>query len=188
MNRQDQSNQNLQNELISEYEAMSQKGTVGFYEETVFLNLVEYYHEAELFGKALEVIDHAINQHAYSSTFHKKKAQILLEKGCASQAIECLDQAALFAPSELDIILLRVECLNILGYYNEAHELLSEMESKNSCDKELSEIYLSKAILYESKQDFEKMFEALRSSILYDFTTISVYFRISHTLSYENSR
>jgi tetratricopeptide (TPR) repeat protein len=165
MNQQNQSNHNIQNELISEYEAMSQKGTVGFYEETVFLALIEYYQNSELFGKAIEVADHAITQHAYSSTFHKKKAQILLEKGCASQALTCLDQAELFNPSEFEIILLRVESLNMLGYYEEAYAILDQLEAQ-ATKAELSEIYLSKAILHESKQQFKDMFLALNKSIL----------------------
>ena len=47
MKQQNQNNQNIEKALISEYEAMSQKGTVGFYEETVFLALINHYHQAE---------------------------------------------------------------------------------------------------------------------------------------------
>ena len=167
MNQQNQRNSNIQNALISEYEAMSQKGTVGFYEETVFMTLIQYYQESELIGKAMEVVDHAIKQHAYTSTFHKKKAELLLEKGCATQALSCLDQAELFAPSEFETILLRVESLNMLGYFEEAHALLNQLEDC-ARGKELSEVYLSKAILFESRQQFKNMFLALKKSILID--------------------
>ena len=125
MNQQNHGNQNIQKELISEYEAMSQKGTVGFYEETAFLALVEYYQEEELFTKAMEVIDIAIQQHTYTSTFYKKKAQLLLEKGCATQALDCLDQADMYSPSDFEAAILRVESLNMLGYDKDAHEILS---------------------------------------------------------------
>lgn len=157
----------MQNELVSEYEAMSQKGTVGFYEEAVFLKLIAHYQNSELYGKAIEVVDHAIIQHAFSSTFHKKKAQLLLEKGCATQALTCLDQAELFNPSEFDTIILRVESLNMLGYYEEAYAILNQLEAQ-ATKTELSEIYLSKAILHESKQQFKSMFIALNKSILFD--------------------
>lgn len=177
MNQQNQQNLKIQNALISEYEAMSQKGTVGFYEETVFITLIQYYHESELIGKAIEVVDHAIKQHAYSSIFHKKKAELLLEKGCATQALTCLDQAELFAPSEFETILLRVESLNMLGYYEEAHALLNQLEDRAN-EKELSEIYLSKAILYESRQQFKKMFFALEKSILKDSTNMEALGRV----------
>jgi len=177
MNQQNNSNSNIQNALISEYEALSQKGTVGFYEETVFLTLIEHYQELELIGKAMEVVEHAISQHSYSSTFHKKKAELLLEKGCATQAIECLDQAELFGPSEFETVLLRVESLNMLGFYEEAHAILSQLESDAS-DKELSEIFLSKAIIYESRQQFKNMFLALEKSILIDSTNMEALGRI----------
>ncbi len=177
MNQQNNRNSNIQNALISEYEAMSQKGTVGFYEETVFLTLIEYYQKAELLGKAMEVVDHAIKQHSYSSTFHKKKAELLLEKGCATQALTCLDQAELFSPSEFETILLRVESLNMLGYYEEAHALLQQLE-KQASKKELSEIFLSKAILFESRQEFKNMFLALKKSILNDSSNTEALSRI----------
>ncbi len=177
MKQQNQRNPNLQNALISEYEAMSQKGTVGFYEETVFLSLIEHYQNSELFGKAMEVVDHAIKQHAYSSTFHKKKAQLLLEKGCATQALTCLDQAELFAPSEFETILLRVESLNMLGYYEEAYAILDQMETRAS-QEELSEICLNKAILFESKQQFKDMFLALKRAILLNPSNVDALERI----------
>jgi tetratricopeptide (TPR) repeat protein len=166
MNQQNHENQNLQKDLISEYEAMSQKGTVGFYEETVFLTLIDHYQEAELFTKAMEVIEHATRQHAFSVTFHKKKAQLLLEKGCATQALDCLDLAAAYAPSDFEISILRVEGLSMLGYINEAHGVLDNLKYEMCTSYERSEINLSRALLFEIEQEFTKMFYALRDSIL----------------------
>ena len=37
--------------LVFEYEVMSQKGTVGFYEEAVFLALIEHYQNDEKYDK-----------------------------------------------------------------------------------------------------------------------------------------
>lgn len=177
MKQQNNSNSNLQKALISEYEAMSQKGTVGFYEETVFLTLIEHYKKAELYGKAMEVVDLAIKQHCYSSTFHKKKAELLLEKGYATQALDCLDQAELYAPSEFESVILRVESLNMLGFYEEAHAILDGLEARANSNQ-LSEVYLCKAILFESKQQFKQMFFALRESILKDNSNMEALSRI----------
>lgn len=177
MNQQNQENPNLKNALVLEYEAMSQKGTVGFYEETVFLALIAYYQNSERYVKAIEVVDHAISQHAYSSTFHKKKAQLLLEKGKASQALSCLEQAEIFNPSEFETIILRVESLNMLGYYEEAHAILDKLEV-DATKYEQSEIYLSRAIIYESNQEFKRMFFALSKSILLDPENVNALERI----------
>ena len=190
MNQQNQRNSNIENALVSEYEAMSQKGTVGFYEETVFVAIIEHYQNSELYGKAMEVVEHAINQHAYSSTFHKKKAQLLLEKGCATQALSCLDQAELYAPLEFETIILRVESLNMLGYYEEAYAILNQSEA-HATKEELSEIYLSKAVLYESKQQFKNMFQALKKSILFDPSNIDalerIWFSVEMSKSFNDS-
>ena len=75
---------------IFEYEAMSHKGTVGFYEKTAFLQLINHYLNQELFDEALEVIDHAVNQHPFSGAFHIVQAQLFIEKNCENLALEAL--------------------------------------------------------------------------------------------------
>lgn len=163
-------NQNSRNEhtltgLISEYEAMSQKGTVGFYEKTVFSSLVDHYLQGEQFEKALGVIEYALAQHPFSVDFHIRKAQIFLEKNCELQALESLDRAVAYAPAETEIQLLRAEAFNALGYYKDAFELLDNL--KVEAPRELlSEIYLTEALIYENQAQFEEMFYALKRSIL----------------------
>ncbi len=151
--------------LVSEYEAMSQKGTVGFYEETVFSTLFTYYFEEEQFEDALMVIEYALAQHPYSIDFYSKKAQLLLEMKREIEALQCLDKALTYAPSEFLIQLLRVEALGAIGYIEDAYLLLNELE-EGADQKEISDLYLSRAMLYEQQERFEDMFYALRRSIL----------------------
>ena len=97
MKRNNTSNEQNIKSLLFEYEAMSQQGTVGFYEKTAFLQLIDHYLNVELFDEALQVIDHAINQHPFSGTFHIVQAQLYIEKHCETLALDALDKATIYA-------------------------------------------------------------------------------------------
>ena len=176
--------------LVFEYEAMSQKGTVGFYEKTVFLQLIEHYLDQELFDCALEVIEHAICQHPFSGTFYLAQAQLHIEQKCETLALEALDKAILYASSIFEVQILRVEALSSLGEYDEAFEILEDL-LPNSRPEERSEIYLSKALIYESTKQYGPMFSALKKAVIANPENIDalerVWFSVEMTQNYEKS-
>ena len=157
MKRNNTTNEQNINSLVFEYEAMSQKGTVGFYEKTVFLQLIDHYLNEQLLDNALEVIEHAVNQHPFSGAFHIVQAQLYLEKNCESLALEALDKAILYAPSVFEVQILRAEALSSLGVFNEAFEILDDLLTNASPDQQ-SEINLSKALIFETTKQYKNMF------------------------------
>ena len=165
MKRNNTSNEQNINELIFEYEAMSQKGTVGFYEKTAFLQLINHYLNQELFDEALEVIDHAVNQHPFSGAFHIVQAQLFIEKNCENLALEALDKAILYATSIFEVQILRAEALASMDAYEEAFQILDDL-LLNANSEQQSEIYLSKALIFEAKKQYNKMFSALKKAVL----------------------
>ena len=167
MMRQYFNNQNTIDVLVSEYEAMSQKGTVGFLEEKVFLQLIDYYQDQLQIDRALEVVDHAITQYKFSADFHIRKAQLLIECRQEEQAIDSLEQAQMYAPSEIGIFLLRVEILCSLSKHEEALLLLESIKP-NATDEDLNEIYLYEARICEYRQQFEEMYYVLEKILLSD--------------------
>lgn len=154
-------------ELVFEYEAMSQQGTVGFFEEAVFFDLIFYYENADKVDRALEVTDHAIAQHGFCPDFYIKKAQLLLRDDSAAQALECLQRAELYAPAELEVQLLRAEALASLDRVAAAFTIL-EVLKQHSNEENLTHIYYCEALIFESLEDFGEMFESLRKSVLAD--------------------
>ena len=147
--------------LISEYEAMSQKGTVGFLEEKAFNQLIEYYTNQSKIDRALEVVDHALSQYSLSPNFYIKKAQLLMKNRQEALAITSLEQAQIYAPSEIDIYIFRAEILCTLKRYEEALTLLNELKPFVK-EKDLSEVYLCEAQIYEYRHQFEEMFYTLK--------------------------
>ncbi len=158
-------NQHTINDLISEYEAMSQKGTVGFFEKAAFHCILDYYERHGLIDQALSVVDHALGQHPYYGEFYLLKAQLLLDKGFETQALGCLEKAEAFTPNDIGIHLLRVDALISLSQYQDALLLLDNMK-RGAVKSDLSEIYLREAIIHEHIEDYNEMFRSLRSSAL----------------------
>ncbi len=165
MKKQNSDSQNTISALISEYEAMSHEGTVGFIEEKVFFELAAYYQQEKQLGKAIEVIDHALSQYRYSSEFYLLKAELLLEQAQPQKASECLDMAEIYSPTELEIQLLRAEVLVALGNTEKAFRLLDKVEIGASLFEQ-SEIQLCRACIYEYMEEFKPMFFALNAAIL----------------------
>ena len=159
--------ENTINVLVSEYEAMSQTGTVGFLEEKVFVRLIEYYKTNQQLDKALEVANLALSRYHYSTDFYIVKANMLLEHHQWHQALDCLEQAEGFAPAELEIHLLRAEAFIGMGYVEDAFAILERLKADAS-NEELSAIFNCEACIYEHQQKFEQMFYALRDAILAD--------------------
>ena len=95
--------QHTLNDLIFEYEAMSQKGTVGFYEETVFSRIIDYYESESSIDLALEAVDKALSQHFYSTTLYCRKAELLAIQKQEKAALSAIQQAEVLSLSLIHI-------------------------------------------------------------------------------------
>jgi tetratricopeptide (TPR) repeat protein len=151
-------------QTISRYEAMSQKGTVSFIEETVFLQMIDFYDTEGKHRKALRIVEDAISQHPFSADLFLRKAHLLLNLHKIAESLVTIRQAELFAPHHINIGLLHAELLALHGKHREALIILSEL--KHSATKaECSEIYLVEAQLYEDLNQYSKMFDSLRQCL-----------------------
>lgn len=160
---------NLKNEsqlknLVTEYEVMSEQGTVGFYEETVFLDIASYYENQNMIDRALDAISHAIEQNNYSPMLLVRKAELLLVKNRIEIAMSFLDRAELLAPGEISIKILKIEVMINQGCYNKALVMITDLEEDINGSL-ASELFFLKAHVYEAKRKYVKMFQALRASV-----------------------
>jgi tetratricopeptide (TPR) repeat protein len=152
--------------LIAEYEAMSQKGTVAFFEKTVYHQLLDHYERKQDWLSAMTVAENAIGQHTFSADLYIRKACLLMRNARIEDALVTLDTAACYSPNDLQIILLRVDLLALQGDYDEALaqiEIAKEMSGLGQ--EERSDIYLSQAHLYENMRQYRNMFSALRRAL-----------------------
>lgn len=147
--------------LVSAYEMMKKEGKTAFLEEKSYIALAGFYEGEERLNEALDVIEQAIQQYQYSADLHIKKAQLLIDFQQEDLALSVLDLAAAFAPSEIEIQLLKAEALISLELFNEAIELLHDAKEVASNEKVMADIYFLEAQVYENQEQFERMFYAL---------------------------
>ena len=159
--------QNTIKKLIFEYKVMSQKGTVGFYEKTVFLDIITYLENNQEFEQAIVACEDAFSQHVYSHEFLIRKSQLLLSLGVEGEAIECLEEALNFAPNDLEIKMALVEALIQGGKENDADLLLKEMVAAAAGENAKVKIYQLQAEILEQQGEFEKMFFTLKKALKY---------------------
>lgn len=176
--------------LVFEYEAMSQKGAVGFFEEAVFVRLIQHYESDENIKQALEVTDHAIAQHGFCPDFYMKKAQLLLKADRPEEALDTLQRAEIYAPAELEIQLLRAEALVCMERVAAAFTIL-EVAKSGATQQDLSQIYFCEALIFEGMEDFHQMFVTLCKSVMADPTNRQalerVWLSVEMSQSYQES-
>ncbi len=153
--------QHTLDDLVSEYEAMSQKGAVVFYEEAVFSQLIGYYQNEKAIDQALEVVELALTQHSYSANLYCKKAELLIAVCHESEALVALEQAELLSPRDYEVHLLKADIHRLLGNHHLALSILDEL--KHSFGKynsiELADVFFSEGLIYEQMQNYDAMFE-----------------------------
>jgi len=166
-NMQNRRPNNLIKMQANEYEAMSQKGTVGFIEKTVFHSLIDYYCAESRIECALNVIDHAVEQYPYSSSFYCRKGEILVYSELFQEALTSLNIGAMYAPGSVTISILKVKALMGLKNISDAFEIIDTTKSI-AFGKDLSQIYCCEAILHESTGKFNQMFDSLSIALTID--------------------
>jgi tetratricopeptide (TPR) repeat protein len=151
-------------DLVAKYETLREQGEEVFWEEKTFLQVIEYYEREHQWSRAIESTDYAIQKYAYSADFYLKKAQLLIEDDQEAEALNVLAAAKIFAPFDPEIDIARAEALARMGLPEEALELLETM--KENADKlTLANIYVCEASVYESSEEYEQMYDALRVAL-----------------------
>lgn len=163
-------NQHTLNDLIFEYEATSQKGTVCFYEETVFSQIIDYYESESSIDLALEVVNRALSQHFYSTILYCRKAELLAIQKQEVAALSAIQQAEVLSPSDYEVKLIKAEVLGLFGEYTLALSIISEL--KVACHveqkKQLGDIFFSEGIIYERMQQYDSMYLSLKHALQFN--------------------
>lgn len=153
--------------LISEYEALSQKGDITRLEEKSLLKLIHFFESEYQKDKAMEVVEHALDIYPFSVEFYIKKADILLNNKYAEEALTVLNLAENFAPGDLHIQLLRCKLFAQNGQFELAFALIQELIDKSS-NADIIDIKLVESTILEAFKDFKGSFRVLREVLIYN--------------------
>jgi tetratricopeptide (TPR) repeat protein len=154
-------------QLVAAYEDQYEQGQAVFFEEKVYLKIIEFYEKDYQSEKALEAAENAIAYHAYSVECYCKKAELLIHLGREEEALAVLDQAVCYAPTEPEISLLRAKACIQRRKVDDGLAILEEM--KEEADSELlSDIYVVEAMAHEQAEAHEQMYHALALAVAQD--------------------
>jgi len=153
--------------LVSEFEFKFEQGEVGYLDEKVYLQLLEYYEDEYLFDKALEVVDYAIEQYKYRSEFYIIKARLLLSKTKVKDCLALLDIAENIAPFEREISVIRARAHAINKDFTAAHNILDDLKL-GATKSDSIDILIAESFIYEHMKDYNAMYDTLSNAVLID--------------------
>ncbi len=155
--------------LVSEFENDLEKGSLKYFEEKSYNQLIDYYEAENDLEKALDVTDLALDQYSYRSEFFIIKSRILIRMGDFKNAHELLDKAEIVAPFENEIKILRAKILAMSGETTEATQILSELKNL-SVNTDFVEILLCESYVFEFLKEYDLMFNTLKKLLQLDST------------------
>lgn len=148
-------------ELLSQYESLRAGRNHTFIEEEAFEKIITYFEEKEQLARAMEAADAAIGQYPYSAMLLVRKADILLAKRQYRQALEILDQAALFDNSDINLYILKTDAYLALDEQEKAVVVLEEALATFE-GEEKKELLFELADVYDDYEEFDKVFDCLK--------------------------
>ena len=149
------------NEIINKYTVMSHEGTAGFFEETVFEDIINYFIEHHELEWAQKAVGDAITLYPYSSNFYAIRAKMFQNAGHIPAARRWINRTLALDPTNLEMLILRAECIYSEGDFDGAIDMLNELIFKFS-GKDRAEIIYSLACIYKHANQYDLLYESLK--------------------------
>jgi tetratricopeptide (TPR) repeat protein len=148
-------------ELLKQYENLKTGRSHSFIEEDAFEKIINHFEESEDLAKALEAAEIAIEHFPFSSSLLIRKADVLLSNRQYKNALEILEQAALFDSSDINLYILKTDAYLALDQPEKAVILLEEALSLFEGEEKL-ELLFELADVYDDYEEFDKVFDCLK--------------------------
>ncbi len=169
--------------LVEEYEKALAENMHPHIDQERVEQIVEYYEQIGHYDKALKAINASLEQHPYSGLLLLKKAQVLFDLKISEDALDCLDQAAIFEPSEIGIYLLRSEIYVFQSLHQEALEVLDKaMAIAADAKDEIADVWLHMADVYEDIERYHEVYNCLKECLLVDMQNEEALSRINYCM------
>jgi tetratricopeptide (TPR) repeat protein len=151
--------------LVQQFEEMWENDSVGFFEVSSFIRLLEYYNNKGQNKMIEALLDIALSQHPTSAQLLIRQANFLFENDNVEGALEILEKTTLVDAGEIEVYFLKAEILAFQRRYDEAQiELDKSLTYANDLD--YYDILLQRANIYEDEGNFEEMFEVLKDAVM----------------------
>jgi len=148
-------------ELLKQYDNLKTGRSHSFIEEDAFEKIINHFEESEDLAKALEAAEIAIEHFPFSSVLLIRKADVLLSNRQYKNALEILEQAALFDSSDINLYILKTDAYLALDQPEKAVILLEEALGLFEGEEKL-ELLFELADVYDDYEEFDKVFDCLK--------------------------
>lgn len=166
MNSRTKQTENLQN-LASEFEGMSDNGTVIALDDKDINKLIDFYKASFQFDKALDVVDYAIDRYHVRLDLMIMKAQLLFEDGSIDDCLNTITLAETTFTSDKDFLPIKIKILSTKKDFEAARECLERLQ-EISFAEDLVVLYVSEAFICEAEKDYQGMYLALKNALRLD--------------------
>ncbi len=136
-----------------------------FLEEENYEQIIQFYQENREYNKALQVIESALGQYAFSSFFFTKKAEILANQKKFAESLQVLEESERLDPNDINIFLIRSDIHLWEGRHAEAQEEVEYALSIATEKEDKCELYLELADIYEDQEKYNEVVEALKNAL-----------------------
>ncbi|MEM9837009.1 MAG: tetratricopeptide repeat protein [Bacteroidota bacterium] len=113
--------------LAERFEGSYQRGQHIFLSQEEFEDLLSYYFGHEEFDQALSVADVAIRHYKFTPEFYKWKALLHKINAHEEAAMQALEQLNIFAPADVESLMLRLEILVHFDRRDDARDTLDQL-------------------------------------------------------------
>jgi tetratricopeptide (TPR) repeat protein len=148
-------------ELLEQYVNLRSGKSHSFIEEDAFERIIDYFDDQDDLAKALEAAETGLDYFPYSSILLIKKADLLIATRHYADALELLDQAALYDSSDINLYILRTDAYLALDQQLNAVQVLEEALLLFEGEEKL-ELLFELADVYDDYEEFDKVFDCLK--------------------------
>jgi len=148
-------------ELLEQYVNIRSGKSHSFIEEDAFERIIDYFDDQDDLGQALEAAETGLDYFPYSSLLLIKKADLLIATRHYADALEILEQAALYDSSDINLYILKTDAYLALDQQLKAVEILEEALLLFE-GEEKTELLFELADVYDDYEEFDKVFDCLK--------------------------
>ncbi len=153
--------------LINAFKLDLEKGTVIFYEEPVFLAMIDQCFSTGFLNEAINISENALEQHPFSSDILIRLAKISIKLALFDKSDVTIDRLYALSPQSIYTVLLKSEYYAAQNKHYEARAFLQAAKTSRSySDEERSEVFLLEALILDADKRYNDMFRALKNCLL----------------------
>jgi tetratricopeptide (TPR) repeat protein len=154
-------------ELLQQFENLKTGKANSFIEEESFERIIDYYDEKEQLSTALEVSEYAVSQYPYSASLLLRKADLLIALRYYKEALDVLEKAQILDSNDTNLYILKTDAYLALDQQEKAAAVLeAAIDDFNGDEK--TDLLFELADVYDDYEDFQKVFDCLKTILEYD--------------------